>query len=57
MFFPVSDLEDEQALIPDSELRVIDSTWGHFAMFAITDRDREAIDTVIGDLLATKIAT
>ena len=57
MFFPISDLEDEQALIPDSELRVIDSTWGHFAMFAITDRDREAIDTVIGDLLATKIAT
>ena len=57
MFFPVSDHEDEQALIPDSELRVIDSTWGHFAMFAITDRDREAIDSVIGDLLATKIAT
>ena len=55
MFFPVSH-EDEQVLIPDSELRVIESTWGHFTMFTMTDRDREAIDTVIGDLLSTKAA-
>ena len=55
MFFPVSH-EDEQVLIPDIELRVIESTWGHFTMFTMTDRDREAIDTVIGDLLSTKAA-
>jgi hypothetical protein len=45
MFFPVSDHEDEQVLIPDSELRVIESTWGHFTMFAMSgprgDRHRD----------------
>lgn len=54
MFFPPADLEAEQTLIPDSELRVIDSPLGHFAMFALRDADREAIDTVLRELLAVE---
>jgi len=44
MFFPVQDHVDEQALIPNSERRVIESHWGHFAMFCMTEEDRRAID-------------
>ena len=33
MFFPPSDCADEEKLIPDSELRVISSVAGHFALF------------------------
>jgi hypothetical protein len=55
MFFPGLRPRGRTGPDPDSELRFIDSMWGHFAMFAMTTRDREAIDTVIGDLLATKV--
>ncbi len=55
MFFPVKDHVDEQQLIPDSELRVIESLWGHFAMFCMTKEDTEAIDRALGDLLAIKV--
>jgi homoserine O-acetyltransferase len=55
MFFPVQDHVDEQALIPDSELRVIESLWGHFAMFCMTEEDRQAIDNNLRDLLATPV--
>jgi len=44
MFFPVQDHVEEQALIPNSELRVIESLWGHFTMFCMTEADRQAID-------------
>src|SRR3982075_2212501 len=53
MFFPVQDHVDEQALIPNSELRVIESLWGHFAMFCMTEQDRRGIDDNLRDLLAT----
>lgn len=55
MFFPVEDHDYEQAMIPGSELRVIESPWGHFAMFALRDEDRQAIDGVIADALATPV--
>jgi homoserine O-acetyltransferase len=55
MFFPVQDHADEQALIPDSELRVIKSLWGHFTMFCMTDADKQAIDDNLRDLLATPV--
>ena len=32
-FFPPSDCEPEQQLIPNSELRVINSIAGHFGLF------------------------
>ena len=46
---------DEQALIPNSELRVIESLWGHFAMFCMTEDDRQAIDNNLRDLLARPV--
>lgn len=35
MFFPVRDCAAEQALIPGSELRVIDDVHGHLGLFAV----------------------
>lgn len=55
MFFPVQDHVDEQALIPNSELRVIESLWGHFAMFCMTEEDRRGVDDNLRDLLATPV--
>jgi homoserine O-acetyltransferase len=55
MFFPVEDHQYEQAMIPNSELRVIDSPWGHFAMFIDSAEDRRAIDNVLAELLATSV--
>jgi homoserine O-acetyltransferase len=52
MFFPVNDCAEEQAMIPTSELRVIDSLWAHFAMFCMSDEDRQQIDDNLRELLA-----
>ena len=53
MFFPPTDCEVEQKLIPNSELKVISSIDGHLALFG-TDPDCQAqIDTVLKELLAT----
>ena len=48
----MQDHVEEEALIPNSELRVIESLWGHFTMFCMTDDDRQAIDNNLRDLLA-----
>lgn len=53
MFFPPSDCEVEQALIPNSEFKVINSIDGHLGLFG-TDPDCLAqIDTVLKELLAS----
>jgi homoserine O-acetyltransferase len=52
MFFPVADCAAEKALIPKSRLEVVDSPWGHFAMFCLRDEDRRAIDDILARLLA-----
>jgi homoserine O-acetyltransferase/O-succinyltransferase len=55
MFFPPSDCEVEQQLIPNSEIRVIDSIDGHLALFG-TDPDCQAqIDIFLKELLATAV--
>lgn len=51
MFFPPSDCEAEQKLIPGSEFRIVDSLWAHFAMFTIAESDRAQIDGHIEELL------
>jgi homoserine O-acetyltransferase/O-succinyltransferase len=53
MFFPVQDCAKEQALIPNSQLRVINTLWAHFAMFCMTDEDKQAIDANLDELLRT----
>jgi homoserine O-acetyltransferase len=55
MFFPPADCAEEQELIADSELRVIESPWGHFTMFCMTEHDRQAIDDNLRDLLAVRV--
>jgi len=50
--FPVADCEAEQRLIPRSELRVIESPWGHYA-FEMTEGARQALDQHVAALLAT----
>ena len=51
MFFPPEDCEAEGTLIPNSEYRLIDSPWAHFAMFCLAASDREKIDACISDIL------
>ena len=54
MFFPPADCKAEADLIPSSEYRLIDSVWAHFTMFCMNERDKQAIDDNLRDLLADK---
>jgi homoserine O-acetyltransferase/O-succinyltransferase len=51
-WFPVADCEVEQRLIAGSELRVVESLWGHYA-WGITQAETAQVDDVLRDLLAT----
>ncbi|MFN8188368.1 MAG: alpha/beta fold hydrolase [Gaiellales bacterium] len=51
MLFTVDDCSAEQQLIPGSELRVIESLWGHYSWEA-TEAARTALDHNLNDLLA-----
>jgi homoserine O-acetyltransferase/O-succinyltransferase len=51
-WFPVADCAAEQRLIPDGELRVVESVWGHYA-WGITAAETAAIDALLRELLAT----
>ena len=51
MFIPVQDCLFEQKLITDSELFVIDSLWGHFAMMGLDKSDFSEINTILSNLL------
>jgi homoserine O-acetyltransferase/O-succinyltransferase len=59
MFFPVRDCADEQQLIPNSELRVIESVAGHLGLFGVEPTYMEQIDRHLGELLdqPTQLAT
>jgi homoserine O-acetyltransferase len=51
-WFAVADCEAEQRLIPDSELRVVESVWGHYA-WGMTAAETDQIDRLLRGLLAT----
>jgi homoserine O-acetyltransferase/O-succinyltransferase len=51
MIFPVRDCQAEQRLIPNSELRVLNSIWGHFALFGLDPSYIEQLDRHLGELL------
>ena len=55
MFFPVKDTQVEQQMIPNSELRVIPSLWGHFAMLSMDPVDHKRIDDLLKELLAIDV--
>jgi len=54
-FFPPKDCEAEQKMIPNSKFRVVDSLWAHFAMFCVTQSERDQLDACIRDLLAEPV--
>jgi homoserine O-acetyltransferase/O-succinyltransferase len=51
MIFPVRDCQAEQRLIPNSELRVVNSIWGHFALFGLDPSYIEQLDRHLSELL------
>ena len=53
--FPVRDCAPEHQLIKDSELRVVEDTLGHLALFGIAPAYMPQIDRHLGDLLATEV--
>ncbi|MGH9119860.1 MAG: alpha/beta fold hydrolase [Acidimicrobiales bacterium] len=52
MFFPVRDCAAEQAMVPKSELRVIESIGGHLALFGFEPEYMAQVDRHLGDLLS-----
>ena len=53
MFFPVQDCAAEQALLPGSELRVVDTVCGHFGLFGSEPEYHEQVDSILKELLDT----
>jgi len=51
-FFPLEDIEDEQRMIPNSDLKVITSNWGHLALFGVDPSYNASIDDHLKALLA-----
>jgi len=52
MFFPPADCQREQALIPASELRLIESVCGHLGVFCLDPDYLPQVDKHLGELLA-----
>ena len=52
LYFPPEDSEIEVAHMPDAELHIIPSIWGHMAGGGLNPADAAFIDTALGDLLA-----
>ena len=52
LYFPPEDSEIEVAHMPDAELRIIPSIWGHMAGGGLNPADAAFIDIALGDLLA-----
>lgn len=55
MFFPPRDCKAEQALVPNSELRVVEDILGHLGLFGVAPTYMPQIDRHLADLLATQV--
>ena len=55
MFFPPRDCAAEQALVPGSELRLIENIGGHLALFALDPSYMEQVDHHLKALLAIPV--
>jgi len=51
-YFPPEDNAAEVALMPNAEMRVIDSIWGHYSGGGRTEADMAFLDQALKDLLA-----
>ena len=52
MFFPPKDCEDNQKMVANSELRIIETDWGHLGLFGMDPSYIEQVDRHLNDLLA-----
>ena len=56
MFVPVEDCKFEQQLVPNSELKIIPSLMGHFAMLGLFEEDFTSIDSIFNELLSFDVS-
>lgn len=52
VFFPLSDIAAEQALVAGSALKRVSSQWGHLALFGVDAGYNTAVDGFLSELLA-----
>ena len=52
-FFPLEDIEAESAMIPNGDMKLISSDWGHLALFGVDPAYNAAVDTHLKTLLAS----
>ena len=55
MFFVTADCAAEQMLIPGSELRVLETQWGHIGLFGLDANYVAQVDAALGELLAHSV--
>jgi homoserine O-acetyltransferase len=55
MFFVTADCAAEQELIPGSDLRVLETPWGHIGLFGMDPNYVEQVDAALGELLARPV--
>jgi homoserine O-acetyltransferase/O-succinyltransferase len=55
MFFPPRDVEEEQRMVPNSELRVLRTLWGHVGVMGMDPAYLQQADSVLNELLAVRI--
>ena len=56
MFVPVVDCQYEQEYIPNSELKIVPSLMGHFAMLGLFEEDFMAINDIYSELLSADVS-
>ena len=56
MFVPVEDCKYEQQHVPNSELKIIPSLMGHFAMLGLLDEDFKRMDSLFRSLLSCDVS-
>jgi len=55
ILFPVRDVQPQQELVANSELRVIEDVLGHLGLFAVSPTYMPQIDKHLGELLAREV--
>jgi len=55
ILFPVRDVQPQQELVANSELRVIEDVLGHLGLFAVSPTYMPQIDKYLGELLAREV--
>ncbi|GMR71281.1 hypothetical protein NUITMVRA1_19600 [Aerococcus viridans] len=55
LFFTLKQHQYEQQFIPNSELRVSPSLWGHFTGFGILQEDFDFINNNLNELLGIEV--